>query len=260
VDQPDCAPPYRPFAVGRSKALRSSQRAVRFVQGASRRATPFTGAHRLSTCYTDSQSDPLQENSERRSNTTHIEGRWLIEAILQKEERQRWLAAGGRSSVAGRRSGSLPKGGRGPTMTRPMLYWAQRASKAGHLSYACKKRVCVSLAKASESPANTPGGRSLRKRGRGSSPCPPNRVSCYVWHNLRLESMEQIPAPHGIAWSQPYNKRFKQTALGRHAACVRWVKSPGSRQAACRFVQGLSFPGQALHPCSLLNRVLYGRV
>ena len=60
---------------------------------------------------------------------------------------------------------------------------------------------------------------------------------------------EEEPAVKGTA--SPYNNWIELTARGRHAQCLR--------NGRAGIPPGLSLPGQALRPCSLLIRALYGR-
>ena len=50
---------------------------------------------------------------------------------------------------------------------------------------------------------------------------------------------------------KPHNKRIELTARGRHVFRLRESRAGDP--------SGLSFPGQALRPCSQLIRALYGR-
>src|SRR6267142_3469206 len=64
---------------------------------------------------------------------------------------------------------------------------------------------------------------------------------------------------HDIWSKKPYNKWINQTARGRHAPCTRWVDASGQSKGRAGDAPGLSLPGQALRPCSLVIHALYGR-
>jgi hypothetical protein len=53
-----------------------------------------------------------------------------------------------------------------------------------------------------------------------------------------------------VPWKSRITTRINKTALGRHTFCLR--------KSCAGDASGLSFPGQALRPCSLVIRQLYG--
>ena len=61
-----------------------------------------------------------------------------------------------------------------------------------------------------------------------------------------------------MACASPYNNRIEQTARGRHALRYTALCLFSACEGRAGNPPHLSLPGQALRPCSLLIRALYG--